>query len=96
MMTITQTIATHLSQYIDTEFFNGRQPHIKGRRVPVWVIAYAARGNGWGVADLMENFTLSEPEVIAALLYYDDHADEIDAERAATHAQYPNLDAEID
>lgn len=87
-MTITQTIATHLSEYIDTEFFNGRQPHIRGRRIPVAVIAYNSEKGGDSVADLMRNFDLSQDEVIAALVYYVEHRTEIDTVEKALHEEF--------
>lgn len=86
------TQTTDLSLYIDTEFFDGRQPHIKGRRIPVSVIVYTAQENNFTHADLMRNFDLSHAEVAAALLYYDEHHLEIDAEEAAINAEYAHDD----
>ena len=77
---------TNLSRYIDTEFYEDR-PHIRGRRLPVAVIAYNAHRNGWDVPTLAHEFSISEPEVLAALLYYAEHRDEIEAQESAEQAQ---------
>ena len=70
-----------LSKYIDRHFFVER-PHIRNRRVSVATIAYSARENHWGNAELAYNYGLSEEQVLAALLYYHEHAAEIDAQEA--------------
>lgn len=78
-----QTPATvDLSKYIETRLFEER-PHVRGRRVPVATVAYNARTNHWDVAELAYQFTLSEAQVLAALLYYAEHRDEIDAQERA-------------
>ena len=77
---------TNLSRYIDTQFYDDR-PHIRGRRLPVAVIAYNAHRNGWDVPTLAREFSISEPEVLAALLYYAEHRDAIDAQERAEQAQ---------
>ncbi|MCB9459092.1 MAG: DUF433 domain-containing protein [Anaerolineaceae bacterium] len=66
-----------LTKYITLET---DRPHIRGRRIPVATIAYNARDNGWDVATLMNNFGLSQAEVLAALLYYQEHVNEIDVQ----------------
>jgi uncharacterized protein (DUF433 family) len=68
-----------LSRYIEAVFFDGR-PHIRGRRIPAATIAYNYRSNGWTVTETADNFGLSEPEVFAALLYYEENRTEIDAQ----------------
>lgn len=68
-----------LRKYIEVRIF-GERPHIRGRRIPVATVAYNARANGWSVSELAYNFGLSEPEVLAALLYYQEHQAEIDAQ----------------
>jgi uncharacterized protein (DUF433 family) len=83
-MTITPTL--DLSKYIEARYF-GERPHIRGRRVPVALIAYSATSQHWDSAELAYQFTLSEPEVLAALLYYQEHKDEIDAQEAAYQAE---------
>jgi uncharacterized protein (DUF433 family) len=66
-----------LRKYIATTFY-GERPHIRGRRVLVSMIAANARENDWSAARLAHEFTLSEAEVLAALLYYDEHKADID------------------
>lgn len=51
--------------------------------MPVATIAYGARSQGWDVARLAYEFTLSEAQVLSALLYYEEHKAEIDAQEAA-------------
>jgi uncharacterized protein (DUF433 family) len=72
-------VAIDLSKYIETRFFEER-PHIRDRRVPVATLAYNARTHGWNVEELAYQFTLSEIEVLAALLYYEQHKAEIDTQ----------------
>jgi uncharacterized protein (DUF433 family) len=71
-----------LTKYIEVRLF-GERPHVRGRRVPVATIAYNARTNQWNVAELTYQFTLTESEVLAALLYYAEHHAEIDAQEKA-------------
>jgi uncharacterized protein (DUF433 family) len=70
-----------LSKYIDFKHF-GERPHIRGRKVLVTFIVAAAEGNGWTVAETAYQYTLSEEEVLAAMLYYREHKDELDAQDA--------------
>ena len=75
-----------LNKYIETRFF-GERPHIRGRRIPVATIAHSTQSQGWSVADLAYQFTLSEPQVLAALLYYEENKDIIEVHEAAHQAQ---------
>jgi uncharacterized protein (DUF433 family) len=77
--------ALDLSKYIEKRYF-GERPHIRDRRVPIAAIVYFGRENNRGVAELMADFTLREPEVLAALLYYSEHRQEVDAQEAAYNA----------
>jgi uncharacterized protein (DUF433 family) len=79
-----------LSKYIETRYFEER-PHVRGRRVPVALIAYSARSQKWDVAELAHQFTLSQAEVLAALLYYEEHQAEIDAQEAAEQAKLDEM-----
>lgn len=54
----------------------------------VAIIAYNHRRNGWTLAETAYNFTLSEGEVLAALLYYDEHKAVIDAQEAEEIRQF--------
>ncbi len=76
-----------LSQYIETRFF-GERPHVRGRRIPLWVIAHTAADNGHGISELMVDFDLSEAEVLAALLFYSEHKSIIEVQEAATDQEY--------
>ena len=71
-----------MSKYVEIRLF-GERPHIRGRRIPVATIAYSAHSQKWGVSELAYQFGLSEPQVLAALLYYAEHQNEIDAQEAA-------------
>jgi uncharacterized protein (DUF433 family) len=66
-----------LSKYIEVRIF-GERPHIRGRRIPIATIVYAAQSEKWDVAELAVQFTLTEAEVLAAILYYEQHHLEID------------------
>ena len=66
-----------LSKYI--EMRNGRA-NIRGRRLPVAFIAGAVRINGLSNSEIAFEFTISETQVAAALLYYYEHQAEIDAQ----------------
>lgn len=68
-----------LSKYIE---LSDQRPHIRGRRLPVVFVAAAQRANNLSIADLAYQFTLSEEQVLAALLYYREHKTEIDAQDA--------------
>ena len=72
------------SKYI--ELREGR-PHIRGRRLPVIFVAAAEQANHLSIADLAYQFTLSEEQVLAALLYYREHKKELDALDAADTQQ---------
>lgn len=69
---------TDLSHYIDTLFFEKR-PHIRGRRIPVAIIAHCAQQHQWTVDEIAYQFTLSPAEVSAALLYYAENEITIEA-----------------
>lgn len=66
-----------LSKYIDFKFF-GERPHIRGRRIWVSMIAVNEQANQWRITELAADFSLTEEEVLAALLYYREHKAEID------------------
>lgn len=71
-------VIVDLSRYIEVRLMEKR-PHIHGRRVPVALIAYSARSQGWDVPELAYEFTLTEVEVLAALLYYQQNQAVVDA-----------------
>lgn len=70
-----------LSKYIESRFF-GERPHIRGRRIPVAQIARRMRLNSLTIGETAEDFTLTEAEVLAALLYYEEHQSQLDAQEA--------------
>jgi uncharacterized protein (DUF433 family) len=77
-----------LSKYIESRIF-GDRPHVRGRRIPVATLAYASKSQGWGVQELGEEFSLSENEVLAALLYYAEHQSLIDEQEQAYATRLP-------
>jgi len=79
-----------LSKYFETRFF-GERPHIRGRRIPIAVIAHTASANKHGVAELIYDFDLSEAEILAALLYYSEHKVMIEAQEEAIHQEYKHF-----
>lgn len=75
-----------LSKYIDTHFF-GERPHIRNRRVPVATIAHNAITHHLTAAEVADEFGLSVPEVLAALLYYEEHKEAIEEQETAYQAE---------
>jgi uncharacterized protein (DUF433 family) len=69
----------NLSKYIE---LRDNRPHIRGRRVSVATIAHSSQTHGWDVKMLCEQFTLSQNEVLSALLYYAENQSEIEAQEA--------------
>jgi uncharacterized protein (DUF433 family) len=80
-MSIQSPEQVDLSKYIETRLFDKR-PHIRGRRIPVAIVVYQQRANNWTIGETATNFSLSEAQVLAALLYYDEHQPEIDQQEA--------------
>jgi len=79
-----------LSKYIDTKLMEER-PHIRGRRVSVAMVVYSAHANHWDVAETAYQFTLSEAEVLAAMLYYEEHRAEIDRQEIEEQARFDEI-----
>lgn len=75
-----------LSKYIETRYFENR-PHIRGRRIPVATVAHSAQSQHWSVSELAYQFTLTEAEVLAALLYYEENQDLIEIQEANEQAK---------
>jgi uncharacterized protein (DUF433 family) len=82
--------AIDLSKYIEIPDSTFR-PHLRGRRIPVATIAYSARSQNWNNAELAEQFSLSEAQVLAALLYYAEHQSEIDEQEAKYQSELDRL-----
>jgi len=91
-MTAQETIPTtaDLSKYIDFKYF-GNRAHIRGRRIWVSMIATNAQANQWNVATLAHEFSLTEEEVLAALLYYHEHKAEIDQQDAEEEKSFNEM-----
>jgi uncharacterized protein (DUF433 family) len=68
-----------LSKYVGTRLM-GNRPHLRGRRLPVSTIVVSAASNGWNIPEIAYEFTITEEQVLAALLYYREHKTEIDAQ----------------
>ncbi len=66
-----------LRKYIETRFY-GERPHIRGRRVLVSMIASNEEHNNLSISELAYEFSLSQEEILAALLYYHEHKAVID------------------
>jgi uncharacterized protein (DUF433 family) len=69
-----------LSKYIDVR---ENRATIRGRRLPVAFVVSAQQANALSIAELAYEFTLSEEQVLAALLYYREHKAEVDSQDAA-------------
>jgi uncharacterized protein (DUF433 family) len=85
-MSVNTPATVDLSKYIETRWF-GERPHVRGRRIPVATIAYSARSQGWDIIELAYQFTLSQAQVLSALLYYEEHKTEIDAQETLNQAE---------
>jgi uncharacterized protein (DUF433 family) len=77
MMNMPHSIS--LDKYIEIRETDGR-PYVKGRRIPVATLAHSAKSEGWSITDLANEFGLSEQEVLSALLYYGENAEDIEAQ----------------
>ena len=64
-----------LSKYI--EMRNDR-PHIRGRRLPIMIVIGTEKANNYTVEQLCYDYTLSKSQVLAVLLYYQEHQEELD------------------
>ena len=75
---------TDLRKYI--EMRNDR-PHIRGLKLKVMFIVDMQRTNNFSIAELAYGYTLTEEQVLAALLYYREHQAEMDAQDEADLAE---------
>lgn len=80
--------ATDIKHIVRDADIYGGKPRIAGHRVAVHDIAVCHNG-GYTPEQIVKGVypTLTLPEVYAALLYYYEHKDEIDAEIAAEDAE---------
>ena len=58
------------------------KPRIKGKRIGVHMLGDMIRRGEWAYYEVLEEFDVTRAELDAALTYYDEHPDEMDAERA--------------
>lgn len=79
-----------LRKYIEVRLFDER-PHIRGRRIPVAIIVRRMNANHWTIVETAEDFALTEAEVSAALLYYQEHKDEIDQQEREEDAKFEEM-----
>jgi uncharacterized protein (DUF433 family) len=77
-----------LGKYIE---MRDERPNIRGRRLPVSFFASAHQVNNRSIAELAYSYTLSEEQVLAALLYYRDHKEEIALQDAAELEQWDEM-----
>jgi uncharacterized protein (DUF433 family) len=89
-MTIQSPPKLDLSKYIETRLY-GARPHIRGRRVLVSFVASNYEENHLSVARLAAEYTLTEAEVLAALLYYAEHKAVIDAQDAEERTLFDRM-----
>lgn len=87
-MSATTPYLTDLSRYIEVR--DGR-PHIRGRRVSVMFVVKASEINHFSVDELAHEFTLSNEQVLAALLYYHEHKSDLDAQDEVDTAESDEL-----
>ena len=89
-MSIPISTGVDLTKYIEARIF-GDRPHLRGRRIPVATIAHSAHSQQWSVSELAYQFSVSEAEVLAALLYYEEHREALDAQEAVYQAELDNM-----
>lgn len=77
-----------LSKYIE---LRDEVPNVRGRRLPVVFVAEAHRERGLSIAQLAYEYTISEEQVLAALLYYREHQAEIDAQDEADQRAWDEM-----
>ena len=88
----TETLTAHIES---TPGVVGGKPRIAGRRITVQDIVIWHEHLGWSVDEIADDYDLSLAEVYAALAYYFDHREEIDATIRASEAFVEALRAEI-
>jgi uncharacterized protein (DUF433 family) len=83
-MTAPMVDAIDLSNYIEQR--DGR-PHIRGRRLPVMFIVKTQQAQHNNITQLADAFSITEEQVLAALLYYREHVMELEAQFADDSAE---------
>jgi uncharacterized protein (DUF433 family) len=75
-----------LRKYIEVRLM-GDKPHVRGRRLPVAVLAYSARDNDLNAEELAAAFDITTAQALAALLYYEENRALIDDQERSELAQ---------
>jgi uncharacterized protein (DUF433 family) len=79
-----------LDSYIEsTPAVMGGKPRIAGRRIRVYDVVVWVEQQQQSIGEIVADYQLSPQEVYAALAYYHEHKDEIDAQMAADR-EYAN------
>jgi uncharacterized protein (DUF433 family) len=91
MSLATKDLTLDVTRYIEFKFWEGKHPHIAGRRVRVSWIAHYLRDNDIGISDLARDLSLTENQVAAAMLYYEQHQEEIEAVESEEYEEYRPL-----
>lgn len=91
---VSETEKVNLSKYIDNSLMESRA-HLRGRRMPVWLVAASFEG-GMSLARVVCNYTITEEQILAALLYYREHQDEIGGQREENRQVFEEMRAKQD
>ena len=94
-MSLQSPVEITLDKYIEVSIL-GERPHIRERRIPVATIAHSAQSQGWSISELAYQFTLSEMEVLAALLYYKENESLIEEQETAYQQELDKAQHEYD
>jgi uncharacterized protein (DUF433 family) len=82
-MSETTILAPHIAQ---TPGVRGGRPYVEGKGVAVAFVARMSEAGGLTADEIAENFRLTLGEVHAALSYYFDHLEEMQARQAEDDA----------
>jgi uncharacterized protein (DUF433 family) len=80
----------YLRKYIDTSMFEER-PHIRGRRIPVALLVRVARNEKWDIDEIADQYSISTAEALAAMLYYEEHKEEIERQEEVENAKFDEM-----
>jgi uncharacterized protein (DUF433 family) len=89
-MSIPIPTGVDLTKYIEVRIF-GNRPYLRGHRIPVATIAHSAHSQQWSMSELAYQFSASEAEVPAALLYYEEDREALEAQEAVYQAELDNM-----
>ncbi len=77
-----------LSKYI--EMRDGR-PNIRGRRLPVSFVAKDYAEKQRSLSEIAWSYTISEEQVVAAILFYLEHREEVDTQDTQLEQEFDEL-----